>query len=152
MGALQQGVYALARTRRRRILWCAWWSGMPSAEPFREPDAWGGAASEDEARDAAVAAAGMPLVEVEPHWAGAWVRVRAGREPFPSKAPRPGARPVPPQNPYTLLGLEPGADLPAIKAAYRQKALDTHPDRGGSEAAFILVKRAYDSLRRRARR
>ena len=34
-----------------------------------------------------------------------------------------------------------------IKSAYRRLALQTHPDMGGTDAAFITVKRAYDHLR-----
>lgn len=31
-------------------------------------------------------------------------------------------------DPYVILGLERGADKAAVKRAYRQKALKTHPD------------------------
>jgi hypothetical protein len=150
---LQQGVYALARTRRRRILWCAWWTAMPSAEPFVPPDAWGGGASDEvEAHLAAEAAAGMPLRQIEARWAGAWVRVRAGLSPLvsPGEAPRP-AMPRP-QGAHAILGIAPGADGGKIKAAFRQRALDTHPDRGGSDADFIAVKRAFDAIMRKQRR
>ena len=49
-------------------------------------------------------------------------------------------------NPYQVLGIQPGADEEAIKAAYRQKAKETHPDHGGSAEAFQRVQEAYESL------
>lgn len=48
------------------------------------------------------------------------------------------------------LGLNPGGsyDPDQIKAAFRRKAKETHPDTGGSMADFIEVKNAYDALTR----
>ncbi len=46
------------------------------------------------------------------------------------------------------LGL-PTSELPtaaALKAAYRAKARSTHPDAGGTQAAFVKAKAAYDRL------
>lgn len=149
MTALFRGVYSVTRTKRRRFLWCAWWTGEPRESPFRPPDAWsGGARSEEEARALAERAAGMPLQPAERRWAGAWVRVRAGLPPFVERAvaiPR-APRPV---DPHALLGVAPGASLDEVKAAFRRKALEHHPDRGGDAAAFIAMKRAYDRLVRR---
>lgn len=156
MSSLLRGVYAVARTKRRRFLWCAWWTGEPTADPFRAPDAWGGGArSEEEARDLAEKAAGAPLHPIEGHWAGAWVRVRAGLPPFVEKrAPRPEAsRGAAPLDPYVLLGVAPNAPLEDVKAAFRRKALEHHPDHGGAPAQFIALKRAYDVvIARRSRR
>ena len=135
-----------------------WWTGEPTAKPFRPPDAWGGGAhTEEVARILAERAAGMPLDLIDGHWAGAWKRMRAGLPPFPTRAPRPTvstdagrARPV---DPYALLGIEATATLDDVKAAFRKKALAHHPDRGGDAAAFMAVKRAYDAIaKRRARR
>jgi len=148
MTAIARGVYAITRTKRRRLLWCAWWTGEPAASPFRAPDAWaGGAADEDEARAAAEARAGRPLTPIDGRWAGAWVRVRAGLPPFPSRAPRDPAAPRPAAvaDPHRVLGVVPGASLGEVKAAFREKALAHHPDRGGTDEAFIAVKRAYDA-------
>ncbi len=49
-----------------------------------------------------------------------------------------------------VLGLDPNGsyDPDQIKAAFRRRAKDTHPDTGGSMAAFIEVKNAYDALTR----
>jgi curved DNA-binding protein CbpA len=44
----------------------------------------------------------------------------------------------------TILGLGPTATLAEIKRAFRRLALATHPDHGGSAAAFIRVKWAHD--------
>lgn len=47
------------------------------------------------------------------------------------------------------LGLRPGQTYSAaeIKAAWRKRAKETHPDAGGSKAAFIAVVNAYNSLK-----
>lgn len=47
---------------------------------------------------------------------------------------------------YELLGVSRAADLAAIKAAFRRKAKDSHPDLGGDPEAFHLLKLAYDVL------
>jgi len=48
---------------------------------------------------------------------------------------------------YTTLGLAPDASNDAIKAAYKQFALHSHPDRAsGSTDTFLRVKRAFDCL------
>jgi hypothetical protein len=41
------------------------------------------------------------------------------------------------------LGLLPPYTLSDVKAAYRVKALETHPDRGGTNADFIRIHEAY---------
>jgi hypothetical protein len=157
VAALFRGLYSLTRTKRRRFLWCAWWTGEPSADAdsFRAPDAWsGGARTEEEAKAAAERAAGGPLRLIEGRWAGAWVRVRAGLPPFVVRPERAmtGA-PPPVGGPHAVLGVRPGATMDEVKAAFRRKALEHHPDRGGEAAAFIAAKRAYDDLaRRRPRR
>jgi len=160
MSGLSRGVYALARTKRRRYIWCAWWTGEPTAKPFRPPDAWGGGAdTEEEAKVLAERAAGMPLELVDGHWAGAWKRIQAGMAPFPKRAPTPApgeerpadtrARPV---DPYALLGIHATATLDDVKAAFRKKALEHHPDQGGTPTAFMAIKRAYDAIIKRRTR
>jgi hypothetical protein len=163
MTGLSRAVYAIAKTKRRRFLWCVWWTGEPTVKPFRPPDAWGGGAhTEDEARVLAERAAGMPLDRIDGHWAGAWKRMRAGLPPFPKASARhspseggesAGETRAKPVDPYALLGLEASATLEEVKAGFRKKALEHHPDHGGSPAAFMAVKRAYDSIvKRRSRR
>ena len=50
---------------------------------------------------------------------------------------------------YEALGVEPGADLEAVREAYRERAKETHPDLGGDPEAFIRVREAYERLRER---
>jgi curved DNA-binding protein CbpA len=50
------------------------------------------------------------------------------------------------QSPYDVLDVDPGADEEAIRAAYRERAKDAHPDQGGSRDAFQLVRAAYEEL------
>lgn len=155
MTALFRGLCSITRTKRRRFLWCAWWSGEPTEDPFRPPDAWsGGARSEEEAKASAERAAGGPLNAIEGRWAGAWMRVRAGLPPFVERVERASASKAPKSEaPHAILGVRPGAPMEEIKAAFRSKALEHHPDHGGDAAAFIAVKRAYDGIvRRRARK
>src|SRR4051812_42161616 len=47
---------------------------------------------------------------------------------------------------YQLLGLAQTADLAAIKTAYRKRALECHPDRGGSHQQMLLVNEAFEIL------
>ena len=53
-------------------------------------------------------------------------------------------------NPYQVLGVRPGASRHDLRRAWRQRALETHPDHGGDDASFSLVHRAYASLSARA--
>ena len=48
---------------------------------------------------------------------------------------------------YETLGLEPEADLDAVREAYRERAKETHPDLGGDPDAFIRTREAYERLR-----
>jgi hypothetical protein len=156
--SLFTAVFAAVPTRRRRFFWAAWWSAAPRAEPFQKPDASsGGAGSREEARAAAERAAGRGLVEIEPRWAGAWVRVLRGDPPWPAPRDSGAAReanapPAPPAPAGTkpwarsVLGLGAAASTDDVKRAFRSIALRTHPDRGGAQADFIDAKRAYDVL------
>jgi hypothetical protein len=147
---LSRFVFALARTKRKRFIWCAWWSGEPTAKPFRPPDAWGGGArTREEAQAFAQNAAGRPLSPVDDHWAGAWRRVLAGLEPFPKQTVR-----IAPANvdPFKVLGLTSAATADEVKRAFRIQALLHHPDRGGAPDDFMAAKRAYDSILKRRRR
>lgn len=50
-------------------------------------------------------------------------------------------------NPYTVLGVERGADAKAVKSAYRRLSAIHHPDKEGGDAAkFQEVKLAHDVL------
>jgi curved DNA-binding protein CbpA len=55
-------------------------------------------------------------------------------------------------DPYAVLGVPRGAEQSRIHAAYREAVRRTHPDAGGSSAAFEDVQDAYELLRDPARR
>lgn len=149
--ALFAPVCAIAPTRRRRFLWAAWWTAAPSRKPFRKPDAFeGGARTRAEALAAAERAAGCPLTEIESGWARAWSNILVGKEPWPTSSnahPAATAGPRAAGNALSIwqtLGLEPNATLTEIKRAYRLRALETHPDRGGTAEEFRKVQSAYE--------
>jgi hypothetical protein len=159
--ALFAPVCAIAPTRRRRFLWAAWWTAAPVHTPFRKPDAFeGGARTREEALRAAERAAGCALQEIESGWARAWSNVLVGKEPWPSRRSAEKARQEPPRartapevkpSIWHTLGVEPQAPLLEIKRAYRLRALQAHPDRGGSDEAFRALHRAYEAaLKRRS--
>src|SRR6185312_3568096 len=50
------------------------------------------------------------------------------------------------QNYYQILGVAPTATQAAIKTAFRAKALTTHSDKGGDDAAMALLTEAYQTL------
>ena len=49
-------------------------------------------------------------------------------------------------SPYELLGVVPGASPEELRRAWRRRALETHPDRGGDGASFRLVHQAFARL------
>ncbi len=148
-------------------MWVAWWTAPPAREPFRKPDAFsGGARSHDEALAQARRAAGVPLVEIEPSWARAWARVLLGRAPWSARAEGaasssahrrsttapPHAAKVTPTSIWETLGITARATADELKRAFRQRALATHPDRGGDAEAFREVQRAFKEAQRRIAR
>ena len=52
------------------------------------------------------------------------------------------------RNPWTVLGLAEDASYDEIQRAYRGKAKQTHPDRGGAAGDFRAVAAAAEDLRR----
>lgn len=151
---LASAVCSITPTHRRRFFWAAWWTTQPRFGPFQKPDACnGGAHSLADALADAERVAGRHLVIIEPHWARAWNRVLRGEVPLPPPNPRerastasiPDAR-TSPASAWSLLGLAPGAPLAEIKRAFRKRALETHPDRGGEAEHFLRVQRAFEKL------
>jgi len=47
---------------------------------------------------------------------------------------------------HDILGVKPGATEEEVKKAYRKKAIETHPDKGGKEEDFQKVNEAYEIL------
>ena len=66
--------------------------------------------------------------------------------------PRPSRSKTPVEDPYRVLGVSHDASLDTIKQAFRERALECHPDRAaaGEEAAsadeFVRVRAAFDVL------
>lgn len=156
---------SITRTKRRRYFWAAWWSAPPTHVPFRKPDASGGGASSPaEALAEAERQAGLRLGPLDALWAQAWNRILRGEDPWPSAASRePRRRPDSPQNEgppgseqaasvWSVLGITREATPEELKAAYRRKVLEAHPDQGGNAAAFQQVVRAYEEAQRRLRK
>lgn len=51
---------------------------------------------------------------------------------------------------FLALGLERAGDETAVKRAFRRRALQLHPDRGGSHEGFIALVAAYQQALRLA--
>lgn len=154
MSELSTAVCSITATQRRRFFWAAWWTGAPSVAPFRKPDAAnGGARSEEEALAEASRVAGRHLLVIDPYWARAFTRVLRGEAP-PSR-PEPNARastaprsesPTGAPSAWALLGVASGASLVEVRRAFRKRALESHPDRGGNADDFRAAQRAYERL------
>jgi len=154
MADLSTARCSVTRTARKRFAWAVWWSGPPSERPFRKPDAHGGGFPDEAAALAdAARVTGRTLIELEPYWARAWHQVMRGGEapprPVVGPARPPRERAAPPVSAWAQLGLLPGASLREVRAAFRARALTTHPDHGGSADEFRAVQRAYRTLVRR---
>ena len=153
MPALASAVCSITVTGRRRYFWAAWWTAEPQVAPFRKPDASnGGAVTMEAALAEAEQRAGRYLVLIEPYWARAWSRVLRGERP-PARPGSRVARParVTPPSAWALLGVTRDATLADVKAAFRARALATHPDHGGDPEEFRALYRAYERLVRRLR-
>ena len=49
-------------------------------------------------------------------------------------------------DPWAMLGVDKDATLPEIKRAFKAKALQVHPDKGGTEEEFVNLRAAYDTV------
>lgn len=47
---------------------------------------------------------------------------------------------------YQVLGIAPGVSDLMVKAAYKIKAQEVHPDKGGTDEAFKKVQAAYEAI------
>jgi len=130
--------------------------------PFRRPDTSdGGATSFDDARVTAEARTGHSLSILDPLWARAWIRIVRGEDAWPTRASREphvkAAAPAPPATSgasvWSILGIT-ARDVTEeqLKAAYRRRVLETHPDQGGTDVAFQEVLRAYQEANARLKK
>ncbi|WP_394829997.1 J domain-containing protein [Pendulispora rubella] len=161
MSQLFAPLCSITKTKRRRFFWAVWSSGPPTHVPFRKPDAEdGGASTREEALAAAEKKVGTTLTEIDPLWARAWIRIIRGQEPWPTKASREpiGARTKPERSTsgetsiWELLGVPRDATEADLKAAYRKRVLETHPDHGGDDETFRRIVSAYSEAQRRLRK
>lgn len=148
-------------TKRRRFFWAAWWTEAPCHVPFRKPDAsGGGAASHEDALAEAQRQAGRPLIVLDSLWARAWNRILRGEDPWPtaaSREPRVRKESSPETaeedaSVWSVLGVQQGVSPEELKAAYRRKVLETHPDQGGDAEELRRVLRAFEEASTRLRR
>ena len=52
-------------------------------------------------------------------------------------------------SPYTLLGITPSSSIDEVRAAYKKRCLETHPDKkGGDPGEFRKVQKAYEDVSR----
>lgn len=50
-------------------------------------------------------------------------------------------------DPYIILGVTSDANKDEVNRAYRTKAWEAHPDRGGSEQKMLMVNAAYEAIK-----
>jgi hypothetical protein len=150
---------SITTTKRRRFFWAAWWVGPPVRIPFKRPDASdGGASTLEEALANAEQRAGQRLVLVDPLWARAWIRILRGEPPWPTRAsrePRGAASErgsTDETSIWAMLGVTRNVTESELKAAYRTRALETHPDHGGDPESFRRIVRAYAEAQRRLKK
>ncbi|MFB6281533.1 MAG: J domain-containing protein [Haloferacaceae archaeon] len=96
-------------------------------------------------------AAGVETVLCEHEMPG-WQLGR--RLPFETPAAEAVAAPADAPDPvataFSELGLSPDADAAEVRAAYRERVKDVHPDQGGDSEAFKRVREAYATARNHA--
>ncbi|WP_251344035.1 J domain-containing protein [Haloplanus halophilus] len=51
---------------------------------------------------------------------------------------------------FSHLGLQPTADADEVRAAYRRRVKDVHPDQGGDSESFRRLREAYDTAKEHA--
>ena len=81
------------------------------------------------------------LDRLDPDWRDAMAGERAGAPP-----PRSPASDVTVEEAYAILGLAPGADAAAIRAAHHRLMKQLHPDHGGTDYLAGKINRARDVL------
>ncbi len=158
---MRAAVYSVSTAGGGRAKWAAWWGDRPTRRRFVPPDARGEAVDEHAARQAVFAALSRARGvtswrEVAPLYAVAADRWARGIDPVfpgdrPRREPEPSARIVRgdvPLEALEVLGLEPPVTLDEAREAYRRRALERHPDRGGSHEEMLAVNEAWETVRR----
>ena len=81
------------------------------------------------------------LDRADPDWHADFAGARTGSAPPPR-----GSADVTVDEAYEILGLAPGADAEAIRAAHRRLMKQLHPDHGGTDYLATKINRARDVL------
>jgi hypothetical protein len=97
------------------------------------------------------------LDRADPEWrdglrgGGGGERADAGPGSTAPPPPRGGTGEMTVEEAYAVLGLAPGADEAAIRAAHRRLMMQLHPDHGGTDYLATQINRARDVLLKRRR-
>lgn len=92
--------------------------------------------------------AGIRAILVEHELPGAQI---GHRLPFETPEIAPEGRIDGGDGPFAVLGLDPSATLEDVRAAYRERIKQAHPDHGGDPEAFSRVREAYTAAKERAK-
>jgi hypothetical protein len=85
------------------------------------------------------------LDRVHPEWRDEFATGQGGQG---AQSPRTDGDDMTVDEAYAILGLAPGADAAAIKAAHHRLMMQLHPDHGGSDYLATKINRARDVLLR----
>ena len=117
-------------------------AAAPAAESPAEPAAEPAAAPAAESADAAFGASAEsvpPPNPPSPPGGGPSVDPRGA-------PPSPPSPPSPDLDPFDVLGVSVFAPIHEVRAAYRRRLLQSHPDKGGSAKRFRAVQRAWEHV------
>ncbi|MGZ3419857.1 MAG: hypothetical protein ACXWUG_13195 [Polyangiales bacterium] len=153
------GVYAIA-DKGTRSFWAAWWTVLPSRARFVPPDARGEAVDVHAAKQAAFEAFAKARGvtgwrEVDATYATAADRWARGIDPvFPGDkkraVPKLDASLDLPDDVREILDLRGPATLESAREAYRRRALELHPDRGGTHEQMLALNRAWEVVKKQS--
>jgi len=140
----------------RRAVWSVWFGRKPTREVFEPSDARGESTDVHSARLAAFAAFSRARgvtrwAEIDPIYAIADDRQARGVEPIYPGDKRRTAREIAPreieEDVLDELGLTPPITLERARAAYKARALECHPDRGGTHEQMLALNHAFAVVR-----
>jgi hypothetical protein len=154
-----RGVFAIGKPKKGRVTWAAWWTVRPTRARFTGPDAHGTAVDEHAARGAAFAAFAQvrgcrQWSEIDAEFALAAERWLAGK-PLPWEKGKPRRAPDDTRSigaiadiDVSVLGLQWPVSFTEARDAYRQRALASHPDRGGTHEEMLALNRTWAALKK----